>query len=1770
MALQDTDLLYVDRGGTSYQVTWLQIRTRSGVLATDELLIQRGSIMYQVPIGDFWTCTETSQPNDFFLVERGGALYHEEILFPCQVQFSVSAGTSTTLFMSAIPDAFGNNPSIVAPDGTVTPLTSTGTSYTFTQNGTYTLSGDFTNFKFTGSDGVVDASLTDGAVWNGVFGNVPNFGEELFSNINELSGLPTGLALSSLDRTFTSTSPSGDMSVIDVSAATSAKGTFLNSDIDPTDDITAWDVSNVTDMGRMFEGASVFNVDISAWDVSNVTNMARMFQGASVFDVDISAWDTGAVTEMQSMLAGAATFNQDLGTWNVAAVSNMNAMFDGASSFNQDIGDWDVEDSVDMTSMFKDANQFDQDLTEWCVRTIPTEPTDFSTGSSLLPVNKPVWGTCPVDANGDVILNSGTLRIRGTIPVAGQIVSPTGLVTNIGPGNWIYTTTTTGRHTLPMNDMEWLAFNQNTSTNFDFDPGFYTGNLTNMFNMFNNARVFNGDISNWDTSRVTNMTNMFRDARDFDRDIGSWTTGSVTGATDMFFNADAFNQDLSGWNTGNISNFSNFFAGADSFNGDISTWNVASATTFYRMFDAAYAFNNDIGSWNVSNATNMFGMLRNTHAFNQDLSAWDTSNVTNMSRLFSASAINSPIFSNTANVENMAYMFEDASNFNQDINSWDVRNVESMIQMFSRATSFNQSLPDWVPNNPAMSRIDMTNMFTGAASMQGDLSNWCIPQVTSIPSNFDTGAAFQGNTAIQPQWGTCPVDGTGLTVTNLNGDKLYVSFEFSNSLTQEIIFPDGSVVPVTIYDNIDLDQIGTYQLPMGVVRKMQFGGSTSSVPGATNAEFTFDPDFYTGGITNMSRMFYNCRAFNGDISNWDTSGVTCMISLFDNNFAFNGDISGWNTSRVGNFFGAFENTLAFDTSISEWDTSSATNMGEMFKNAQAYNQDMSLWDVGNVTNMARMFQNTQAFNQYLNPWDVAAVTNMRNMFNMATAMSGDISNWCVPQFSSKPNGFDRNAAFENDLTLLPDWGTCTSFNGIYLKELVGGTGDFVIGGVAADNTVQIRQPDGTITNPGTGTFANKYTQLGWYEIQNMGSLTGLRFFDNDILFDDTSETAKFYFSSSFDTSNLNEFRQMFREAEQFDGDISMFDTSNATNMAAMFRNNAAFDGDISFFDTENVDNMSNMFRGATSFTGDISGWSVFNVTDMDNMFRNAAAFGVNLSDWCVPGIGSAPNDFDTDSGFEGNTAIQPGWGTCPLAITFSSAPVIVQENGTVPAPYGELLEIGTAANVTPAGATIVGYQWQRSADGSTGWTDVPAGEGNSTSATRQVNGYDRNQYMRLVITYSADMVPDVSIESNAIQVENGNPPTFPLYTENKFTDFPLGQQVYDEATQAYFPVQLLGTDGLLYNYAANSPIIGRIDPNIGVWIDFREVDYTGIVAVSNRNYWMGGTAVPSSNKHIIMGANYRGAMVYDYVADTVETITFDTQPQYQGSRGLVYSSVTDKFYSVPFEPVYNSTYTTNVSSDNIYEIDATALTGTTVFTNRFASEPNVGRVYSGACEGPDGKLYFFPNYVNTFGAPHLGQFDPQTYTMVDMTCPIPLSGLWNGNKYVSFGTPIYSPEANAIYACPYNANSFIKLDFNNMVGGVPTASEVTQTVDPRTEVDGRTRGKWSGMVRREDGLLQCLPVVVQAPNAALDPSTDSVLDLGDNNLGQSANSTFGGAIMCPNGKASSALVMATKNTGGASNKIEQSPFWETFAGAITIYDPMDPAYNKIFGVGNNG
>ena len=62
---------------------------------------------------------------------------------------------------------------------------------------------------------------------------------------------------------------------------------------------------------------------IGKWDVSEVTDMSKLFCALDYFNYALSDWDVSRVTDMRFMFANALSFNQDLSKRDVSRVTNM-------------------------------------------------------------------------------------------------------------------------------------------------------------------------------------------------------------------------------------------------------------------------------------------------------------------------------------------------------------------------------------------------------------------------------------------------------------------------------------------------------------------------------------------------------------------------------------------------------------------------------------------------------------------------------------------------------------------------------------------------------------------------------------------------------------------------------------------------------------------------------------------------------------------------------------------------------------------------------------------------------------------------------------------------------------------------------------------------------------------------------------------------------------------------------------------------------------------------------------------------------------------------------------------------------------------------------------------------------------------------------------------------------------------------------------------------------------------------------------------------------
>ena len=158
--------------------------------------------------------------------------------------------------------------------------------------------------------------------------------------------------------------------------------------------IGSWNVSNVTNMFNMFSVATAFNQPIESWDLSSVTNMFAMFSG-SAFNQPIGSWDVSKVTNMGAMFFNDHTFNQPIGSWDVSKVTYMGDMFGGASAFNQPLGSWDVSSVTDMSYMFKSALAFNQPIDSWDVSSVTNMTNMFSFSTAF---NQPLgsWNVSQV------------------------------------------------------------------------------------------------------------------------------------------------------------------------------------------------------------------------------------------------------------------------------------------------------------------------------------------------------------------------------------------------------------------------------------------------------------------------------------------------------------------------------------------------------------------------------------------------------------------------------------------------------------------------------------------------------------------------------------------------------------------------------------------------------------------------------------------------------------------------------------------------------------------------------------------------------------------------------------------------------------------------------------------------------------------------------------------------------------------------------------------------------------------------------------------------------------------------------------------------------------------------------------------------------------------------------------------------------------------------------------------------------------------------------
>ncbi|MBN1436644.1 MAG: BspA family leucine-rich repeat surface protein [Sedimentisphaerales bacterium] len=799
---------------------------------------------------------------------------------------------------------------------------------------------------------------------------------------------------------------------------------------------------------------------------------------------------------------------------------------------------------------------------------------------------------------------------------------------------------------------------------------------------------------------VNDMSGMFRGADSFNQYIGSWDTSNVANMEAMFYGADSFNQNLSGWCVEQIlSEPNDFDTGASSWSllrpiwgtcpspcPFVTTWNTSLAdgtTVTLALAGEVYA----IIDWGDGSPLEMV-TTPGPHVHDYGVNGVYTVSVTG-----SVAAYNS--FENSG----WGSMGELEPTKLVSVDSWGQLGFTSMRSAFYRCSNLVSvpSTSDGIENV-----TDMTEMFGGASSFDGDIGGWDTSNVTDMCWMFDCAASFNQNIG---GWDTSSVT------------YMHEMFEGAVAFNQDISGWDTSSV--------------TNMIKM-FYRSYAFNQNIGS--------------WDTSSVTSMMWMFLEASAFNGDISNWDTSSVTNMSAMFGYASSFNQDLSGWCVEQISseptNFdIGATSwslprpvwGTCPSPAFVTTWDTTLGDS-GTTVTLALAGTVDATIdWGDGSpvqvvtapgphvhtysadgvytvsvtgsvtgynsldngsgdpwydeaklirvdnwgqvgftsmhcafyrctnlvsvpstsvglesVADMSRMFHRASNFNHDISGWDTSNVTDMSGMFSSTELFNQDIGGWETSSVTSMKYMFYRADSFNGDIG---NWNTSnvTDMYGMF-DSAVSFNQD--IGGWDTSSVTDMRAMflGASVFNQDIG---------GWdtSNVTDMGSMfLGARLFNQDIGNWNTSNVtmmfSMFWGAYAFnqdigdwDTSSVTNMYNMFDYAMSFNQDIGDWDTSNVTNMSYMFTYAFDFDGDIGGWDTSSVTNMRNMFTRAYAFNQDIGGWDTSNVTNMVYMFEYASAFNQDLSGWCVEGIYPEPSGFDEGAtSWENDPAWRPQWG----------------------------------------------------------------------------------------------------------------------------------------------------------------------------------------------------------------------------------------------------------------------------------------------------------------------------------------------------------------------------------------------------------------------------------------------------------------------------------------------------------------------------------------------
>ena len=734
--------------------------------------------------------------------------------------------------------------------------------------------------------------------------------------------------------------------------------------------------------------------------------------------------------------------------------------------------------------------------------------------------------------------------------------------------------------------------------------------VTNAYQMFDNARKFNGDTRYWQVGAIKNMTSMFSNASNFNQDIGHWDVSSVTSMSSAFNFATSFDQDIAHWDVSSVTTMNSMFNNASNFNQDIGHWNVSSVTSMNGTFSNATSFNQNIGAWDVSLVTNMAYMFRGATNFNQGLGAWDVSLVTSMANMFyEARNFNQNLDAwSVSSVTNMNSMFYHANNFNQDIGAWDVSLVIHMDRMFENATKFNQNLGTW----DVSSATHMGGMFQYARAFNQDISAWNVSSTKYMTGMLNSTALSTVNyDALLFSWGALTLKkdvSFGVSGIQYSPNSQVARDTLTNNFNWTIT--DGGVnanAPILslIGDNdagVVTHNVGDSYSDLGInaAAVISVGGDVSIVTTGF-VDVNVEGDYVITYVVTDAEG--NQASIRRIVRVADLTGITLL----------GGELVGLGIDRIyheqgATIYDALGGVLVVDSPTGFVDT---TTIGQYLLTYNAINRE------GDSVSAVRTV-NVTAAKPFITTWktDNSGISNDDQI-----TISTNSANYVYDYSIDWGDG-------QNDSHVAADITHTYTTNGTYTVTINGDFPQTYFSGLTTSDASKL------LSIEQWGDIKWQSAHKAFYYAENLVDNSGFNVSDYPDLRLVTDASQMFERAKKFNGDTrywqvgaITNMESMFSRASSFNQDMTAWDVSTVTSMSYLFASASAFNQDITLWDVSSVTDMARMFSSASAFNQDITLWDVSSVTDMSSMFSFARAFNQNIGTWHVSLVTNMDNMF---------------------------------------------------------------------------------------------------------------------------------------------------------------------------------------------------------------------------------------------------------------------------------------------------------------------------------------------------------------------------------------------------------------------------------------------------------------------------------------------------------------------------------------------------------------